>query len=203
MFKDLKTIFGKEYLDDMEYFRANSRVLFKVIAYQTVIIAFLVYGYLEQRGSVNFIMKMPPANGYSQRHIVYNLNGANVTYYELWGKYLTEKISNFDPNNISDKLDFAYREMRPTDKIKKVEELKSFSQFIIANKISQKFEMHDVEMSMDKKALARKTSVIITGTTHQKQGEKELKPKECKYQIDLKINEGVFYVEDFGTDCIS
>ncbi|AXH16418.1 hypothetical protein CP985_03470 [Malaciobacter mytili LMG 24559] len=196
-------IFGKEYEDDLETSEKVNLSLWRALIILTIVVVVLVTGYLDLKSGIKIEMKAPPENNIvNHKNIIYGLNGANVTYYELWGRYLIRKISNFQPDNVNEKMDFIFNEMRPTDAVKVMKEAEDFKKFIIANKISQKFEFLEVTPDLgENKEFSENAIITIKGISKVTVGSVPEEPKECIYQIALNIYEGVFYVKDYGTNC--
>lgn len=197
----IKKITGTEYIDETDSQRRINLSLWQSLIIMLIAIVVLVSGYLDLKGNINVIMKMPPTKTIGAQHIVYNLNGANVTYYELWGRYLIEEAANFDANNVSEKMKIIYGEMRPTDAVRRIDSIEKFSQDIVLNKISQEFTLLEVDVNIPKDKLASEAIVTIKGISKSKLSNAAQEPKECEYSVLLNFNEGVFYVKDFGTTC--
>lgn len=199
----MRKLFGSEWFDEVDIQKKTNLSLWQSLFFLMFVNAFLVYGYFDLKGNTNFIIKMPPTETIGAKHIVYNLNGANVSYFELWGRYLVRETANFSPNDINKKMKTIYGEMRPSDKVKKKKEIEKFTQFIVLNKLSQDFKFLKVKADIPNNVLSKKVSIEILGISTIKRGTVESEPKECSYKIDLEINEGVFYVKSIGTNCIS
>ena len=194
---------GEEYIDMLENEKKTNLSLWRSLMLFTVVIIGLLMGYFDLKSNILINMKMPPTQTTVGTQIVYGLNGANVTYYELWGRYLGETISNFTPNDVNEKIDLIFNEMRPTDAVRKLTEVEKFKNDIVANKISQKFVFLEVipDPILKEKKFSDTATITIKGISKTKIGSTENTPKECTYEIEFSFYEGVFYVKNFGTTC--
>lgn len=194
---------GTEYIDNFENEKKENLSLWRVLMVLTIVVIALIIGYLDLKGNIILNMKIPPTQTTSGAQIIYGLNGANVSYYELWGRYLGESISNFSPDDVNEKIDLIFNEMRPTDAVRKLSEVEKFKKDIIANKISQKFVFLEVipDPILKEKKFTDNATITIKGISKTKIGSTENAPKECNYEIKFSFYEGVFYVKNFGSTC--
>lgn len=199
-----KHIIGEEYIDNLDNEKKVNLSLWRALLVQTIVIICLAFGYFDLKGNILVNLRIPPIQNVSNgNQIIYGLNGATVSYYELWGRYLTEQISNFSPNDVNEKMNLIFNEMRPTDAVRKLDELEKFKRDIISNKISQKFIFLEVipDQMIKEKKFSDSASIMIKGISKTKIGNTENPSKECTYQIDFNFYEGVFYVKNFGSTC--
>lgn len=199
-----KKVFGEEYIDNLDNEKKVNLSLWRALLVMTIVIITLVLGYFDLKGNILVNLRMPPMqNGTNGVQIIYGLNGANKTYYEIWGRYLVSEVSNFSPNDVNEKVDLIFNEMRPTDAVRKLDEIEKFKKDIVANKISQKFTFLEVipDPVLKEKAFTDSATIVIKGISKTKIGNTENAPKECMYQIDFNFYEGVFYVKNFGSSC--
>lgn len=198
--KKIFKIFGGEYLNDKDKVSVENNVLWKVVYLLTSLLIISVVGNNNLMKGLNITVKTPATNILKAKSFVYGMNKASVSYYELWGTELIRTLSNFTPNNINKKTNLVMNEMLPTDAIKMINKVEPFKKKIVVNKISQTFEF----TSKPKVIISDEGSrgkVIIEGVSKTKIADVLNKPKECVYEIRFKFYEGVFYVENFGTDC--
>lgn len=193
---------GKEYEDANATLFETNKILWKMILIETFVILALVFGYLNLKETVSVRLDMP-SKIYQSKDLTIRrgLNWADASYYEVWGRAMAEEISDFSVDNIGEKFAILQKTMRPSQALKKDKEIQDFTRSAIQNRISQDFTvMHVAEPSEIEKGKFR---VVFNGVAAQKVGTKEMPRKECSYSIDLKIYEdGVLYVEDFGTNCM-
>lgn len=193
---------GKEHDDELDYERNQNLVLWKVIFLLSIIIVLLGIGYIDLKKNNVTVVKLPSniSATVGAKEIVYGLNRANKPYYEIWGRALVEDISNFNPDNINEKMNDVINLMRPSNAVKKMEETDKFKQDVVVNKITQSFTKTKVITTVSKDA--SNGNVKISGIQKQKVGETAMKDKECVYEFDFEFLEGVFYVKNFGSNCI-
>lgn len=195
-------LFGKNHLEELDLERKVNLSLWRSLFVLCVVIIILAASLLNLKDGVNVIIKTPPSSSHdSERHIIYNLNGANITYYELWGKYLVDNYSNIAIDTVSDKFDSLINQMRPSRALKKINEIDKFKEDVLANRISQKFTPVKVSLDMGSERIAKTATYTVLGIAEQAIGNKKEDKKECSYTFIMEFNEGVFYVENFGTDC--
>lgn len=195
-------IFGKEHIEDLDLERKINLSLWRSLFVLTIVIVILAASLLNLKDGVNITIKTPPANNAdSERHLIYNLNGANITYYEIWGKYLVDKAANINVDNVSESFNLIINQMRPSQAIKKLKEVEKFKEDVVANKISQKFTPLDSKVELDSNKISKKASFKVLGISEQFIGNVAQAKKECNYEFMMEFKEGVFYVENFGTDC--
>ena len=195
-------VFGKDHIDELDLERKVNLSLWRSLFVLSIVVVLLAVSLLNLRDGINVEIKTPPASKKdSAQHIIYNLNGANITYYELWGSYLSSTYSSFNVDNVSDKFNSLINLMRPSRAIKKLREIDKFKEDVIVNKISQKFTPLEVKLDLGTKRISDMATYSVLGISSQKVGGKVHEKKECTYTFIMKFNEGVFYVEDFGTDC--
>lgn len=197
----MKTV-GQEHIEELDIERKINLSLWRALLALCIVVIILAASLLNLKNGVNVIIKTPPVSkNDTATHIIYNLNGANTTYYELWGSYLSETYSNFNIDNVSDKLNNLVNQMRPSQAIKKIAEVDKFKEDVIVNKISQKFTPLKKTLDMGEDKIAKKATYTVLGISEQFIGGAKKEKKECTYTFIMEFNEGVFYVENFGTDC--
>lgn len=194
--------YGQEHDSELDRETKLNNVLWKIIALLGLFIILLGVGYLNLRESMITTIKMPPLQNSSvaPKNIVIGINKANVSFYELWGRYLVPVIANINFENLEN-LNVVVNEMRPSKAIPKIREVDEFKQTIINNRISQEFTPIEYKAEI----LSEGTKGIITcsGISRKEVAGKKLQDKECTYKITFEFMEGVVYVEDFGTDCFN
>lgn len=196
------SIFGNEHTDELDLERNINLSLWRSLFVMTIVIIILAVSLLNLKDGVNITIKTPPiSKNDTAQHIIYNLNGANVTYYELWGAYLVNTASNINVDNVSDILNGVINQMRPSRAIKKLKEIEKFKEDVIANKITQKFTPLNSKIDLGKEKISSRGVYTVLGISEQSVGSSKQPKKECTYEFIMEFNEGVFYVEDFGTDC--
>ncbi|WP_457749117.1 TraE/TraK family type IV conjugative transfer system protein [Sulfurimonas sp.] len=192
---------GEEYEGQLEKNFEVNKILWRVSVLQTIIICALVVGYLQLKETVYVGVELPSKiytdNGET---IKKGVDWASKNYYQVWGRSLVEEASSFDVDTISSKMADIEKMMRPSVAVKKDAEIQKYVKAVINNRLSQKFEiLKSKTISLSK----TQKEITYTGISKPKVGNKEIKPKECKYVIDLKLYQnGVLYVENFGTDCL-
>ena len=195
-------IFGKEHTDELDLERNINLSLWRSLFVLSIVVIILAVSLLNLKDGVNITIKTPPVSkNDTAQHIIYNLNGANITYYELWGAYLVKTASNIDVDNVSGVLNGVINQMRPSRAIKKLREVDKFKEDVIANRITQKFTPLDTDIDLGKDVISKRAVYTVLGISEQSVGSSAQPKKECKYEFIMEFNEGVFYVEDFGTDC--
>lgn len=195
-------IFGKEHTDELDLERNINLSLWRSLFVLSIVVIILAVSLLNLKDGVNITIKTPPVSkNDTAQHIIYNLNGANITYYELWGAYLVKTASNIDVDNVSSVLNGVINQMRPSRAIKKLREVDKFKEDVIANRITQKFTPLDTDIDLGKDVISKRAVYTVLGISEQSVGSSVQPKKECKYEFIMEFNEGVFYVEDFGTDC--
>jgi hypothetical protein len=198
----MKNIIGSEHIEELDLERKINLSLWRVLFVLVIVVIILSVSLLNLKDGINVTIKTPPVTkNDTAQHIIYNLNGANITYYELWGMYLVKTSSNINVDNVSDILNGVVNQMRPSKAIKKLKEIEKFKEDIIANKISQKFTPLESKIDLGTEAISSRATYTVLGISEQKVGSNAHPKKECKYEFIMEFNEGVFYVEDFGTDC--
>lgn len=192
---------GEEYEDKSDSLFEVNKILWRVALLEAVIIMALVFGYLQLKDTTYVKVEIPPKLYLKQNlTITKGLNWANKSYFQVWGKSLVEDISNFTVDNISKKMSTIEKMMRPSIALKRDNIIAKYTKAVINNKISQKFEILKEKVVKISKA---ERQLIYYGISYPKIGSKKVKSKECKYIVNLKIyNNGVLYVEDFGTNCL-
>ncbi len=189
---------GSDYEEELDSERIDNVVLWRVIFVFSVVFVILVSGYLNLKQNNIVSIKLPPKINISGT-IVYGLKGANVTYYELWGRYLIPEVSNFNSSNISKNMDLVINEMRPLRAIKKIAEIDKFKQEVVLNRMSQIFVPLKYTTNINKQGNAARIKAL--GVSNRVVNGIASKEDECSYTIDFELLEGVVYVKDFGTDC--
>lgn len=194
---------GTDFIEESDVDRKINLSLWRALFVLSIVVVILAASLLNLKDGVNVLIKMPPSNNQDNpKHIIYNLNGANVTYYELWGRYLSQTIGNISPDNVNEVIDGLINQMRPSRAIKKLDQANRFKEDIVANRIEQKFTLLDTKLELENGVkISKKATMTITGISEQKVGSRAQERKECAYTFVMEFNEGVFYVEDFGTNC--
>lgn len=200
----VKNKFGEQHDNELDNEIKMNNILFRVIYLLTVVILLLGIGYLNLKESTTTIIKLPPnslTSNIDNKKIVYGLNKANVTFYELWGRYIIDDISNFTFENIDKKINLIINEMRPSAAIPKIKETDIFKKSIILNKVKQKFQIIDFKITVSEDASS--ANLVARGISKQEVSKRKIESKECEYEVSFKFYEGVFYVKDFGTNCFN
>lgn len=196
-----KVTAGLEYEGKLEALFQINKILWRLALLQAFIIVALVVGYLKLKETVNVTVELP-SKIYNQndRTIRKGMNWASKNYYEVWADSLIDETASFTVENISEKYALLQKMMRPSIAIKKDKEIQDYVKTVIQNRIKQTFTI----LKHDTTALGESEHrIIFNGVVDQKVGNKDLPKKECSYTVDLKIYEdGVLYVENFGTDCL-
>lgn len=193
---------GKEYEEVLAGLFKTNNVLWRVILLQTFIIVVLVYGYLDLKETVSVEVELP-SKIYQSKDITIKrgLNWANKDFYEVWGLSLVMEMSKFKADDIGGKFALIQKMMRPSVALKKDTEIQEFVKNVILNKISQTFTILDTPPAQ--KIENETYRLVFNGVSEQHVGSKEMPRKECHYSVDFKIyDDGVLYVEDFGTNCM-
>jgi len=196
-----KILAGKEYEDKTNSLFQVNKFLWKFTLLETCIIIALVIGYLRLKDTVDVTVELPSKiyldNG---TKIKRGINWANKEFFQVWGRGLVHEVSSFSSDDINRKMALIVKMMRPSVALKKDDDIAKYTKAIINNKIKQNFSVLKekvIDISKSEKQM------IYNGISKQTVGNQKLKPKECKYVFTLKIfNNGVVYVEDFGTNCI-
>ncbi len=189
---------GSDYDEELDSERLDNVVLWRVIFVLSISFVILVTGYLNLKQNNIVSVKLPPKINVAGT-IIYGLKGANITYYELWGRYLIPEVSNFDSSDISKKVDLIINEMRPLRAVNKIGEIDKFKQEVVLNRMSQTFTPLKYTKNINKEGnLARIKALGVSNRVINGIANKE---DECSYTIDFELLEGVVYVKDFGTDC--
>lgn len=195
-------IFGKEHTDELDLERNINLSLWRSLFVLSLVVIILAVSLLNLKDGVNITIKTPPVSkNDTAQHIIYNLNGANITYYELWGAYLVKTASNIDVDNVSSVLNGVINQMRPSKAIKKLREVDKFKEDVVANRITQKFTPLETNIDLGKDVISKRAVYTVLGISEQSVGSSTQPKKECTYEFIMEFNEGVFYVEDFGTNC--
>lgn len=193
---------GKEYEETVAGLFKTNNVLWRVILLQTFIILALVYGYLNLKETVTVSVELP-SKIYQSKDLTIKrgLNWADKDFYDVWGLSLAMEMSEFKADDIGKKFALIQKMMRPSVALKKDTEIQEFVKNVVLNKITQKFTILDTPPAT--KIDDETFRLVFNGISEQHIGSKEMPRKECHYTVDLKIYEdGVLYVEDFGTNCM-
>jgi len=192
---------GKEYEDKNDSLFEVNKILWRVAILEAVVITVLMIGYLQLKETTYVSVEIPPKLYLNHNlKITKGLNWASKSYFQVWGKSLIEDVSNFTVDNISKKMSTIEKMMRPSVALKRDNSITKYTKAIINNKISQKFEILKEKVTKISNA---ERQLIYYGISYPHIGSKKMKSKECKYIVNLKIyNNGVLYVEDFGTNCL-
>ncbi|MFW9626626.1 MAG: TraE/TraK family type IV conjugative transfer system protein [Sulfurospirillum sp.] len=193
---------GKDYEDANSALIETNKILWKMSLCLMLIIFILVIGYLRLQSAVSVTVELPPKIFLSKDLTVRRgLNWADANFYEVWGKYLAEEMTEFKPDNIAKKYAILQKMMRPSLAIKKDEQIQNFVKNVVTNKISQKFTI--MQIPSPNEIEPNTFRLVFNGVANIKVGTKDLSPKECNFSVDLKIyDDGVLYVEDFGSNCL-
>jgi len=198
----LETIAGKEHDNELDKARHSNNILWRVILILVAALSIAIFGFLNARSSSIIKVKLPfIQETLKKEHIVVGLNAANITYYELWGRDVIRIISNFDEENISEKLDFATNEMRPSNALEMMPLADIFKYQVVSNRMKNTFTFTKVTpfTSQDHST----GGVTIEGIARTTVGKKELPPKECIYEVNFEFLENVFYIKNYGTNCFN
>ena len=193
---------GKEYEEVLAGLFKTNHVLWRVILLQTFIIVALVYGYLGLKETVTVSVELP-SKIYQSKDVTIKrgLNWANKDFYEVWGLSLVTEMSKFKADDVGGKFALMQKMMRPSVALKKDTEIQEFVKNVVVNKISQTFTILNTPPAV--KIDDETFRLVFNGVSEQHVGTKEMSRKECHYSLDFKIYEdGVLYVEDFGTNCM-
>ena len=195
---------GKEFISELDKSKDLNKYLWKFIILEAIIIILLAVSFFSLRETVRVNVEIPSKIISSHHPVVLaGIKGANKVYYELWVKYLTEEISNFNPENINSNFQILIKAFYPRDYAKEEKKILKLVSLVKENLISQKFNISKIEIKKLKKEndLISEGIFKAYGVATQKEGKKAEISKECSYLYKMKYIRGVLYVENFTTDC--
>lgn len=193
---------GREYEDISTALVETNKILWKMCLFLMLVIFMLVIGYLRLQSSVAVNVELP-SKLYQSKDLTIRkgLNWADANFYDVWGRYLADEMANYKPEEIAHKYAVLQKMMRPSLAIKKDTEIQDFVKNVVTNKITQKFTI--MQTPTPEELEPNKFRLTYNGIGNVKVGSKDLQPKECNFRVDLKIyDDGVLYVEDFGSNCL-
>jgi len=193
---------GTDYEDINSALIEVNEILWKTCIFFIFVIIALVIGYLNLKDTVTVNVEMP-STIYQSKDLTIRrgLNWADASYYDVWGRYLADEMTNFEAADIAHKYAILQKMMRPSLAIKKDAQIQEFVKNIVTNKIKQTFTV--MQASEPQELEKNKFRLIYNGISQISIGTKTMPKKECHFTVDLKIyDDGVLYVEDFGTNCL-
>lgn len=193
---------GTDYEDVNSALIETNEILWRTCLFCIVIIIILVLGYVNLKDTVTVSIEMP-SKIYQNKDLTIRrgLNWADASFYDVWGRYLAEEMTNYEPGDIAHKYTLLQKMMRPSLAIKKDAQIQEFVKNIVTNKIKQTFTI--MQASEPQELEKNKFRLTYNGVAQVSIGTKNMPKKECHFAVDLKIyDDGVLYVEDFGTNCL-
>ena len=195
---------GEEFISVLDKERALVRYLWRFIIIETIVIMVLTFSFFSLKETVRVSVELPAKFIYKYSPVVLaGIKGANVTYYKLWGRYLTEEIGNVNPVNIDKKINLLIQTFYPPSYVKEKSVLQKLTQAIKENLITQTFQILEIKSKILKKEddLIKELELTVTGKAVQKIGKTKKITKMCAYKYKMKFIEGKLYVEKIGTNC--
>ena len=190
-----EVLFGGDYRESVVQFAKSNKALVVFMFFQTIITAFCMVGYFNMYAD-NIVIKISLPNG----TVTVSPNRASDDYFELWGKHLISKVSNFAPSTVQKITQDINQKIDPESYANISEQLKGFAQGVYYGGFSQTFVPTRVKTETSPSKRSAVVAVVGRATRTASDGALVF-DKACDYRISLNLREGDVYVTGFTTSC--
>lgn len=199
-----KIIYGKEYKDKLDEKILNNKILWLMIMIMFVWNNSLTLGYINLKENNTVKADFPPINYTKGTQVVGN-DFANDEYFLAWGMFHIINSSNFDTQNINEKIDAVANMMLYDRYIELKNGLDKFVANVKKNKLKSTFSSYndtwDVVSRGKNKYGSEVATVVVEGEVLNTYSTFKPKRQKCSYSIGLFRKGGKTYVQDFSSTC--
>jgi len=197
MFRNYVSIFNNKYVSRVKNLELAIKVLLVVLVFFMFLTVFLVNAVSSAAMNKNITVMVPSnitSGGYSVTKYA-----ASGPYFELVAKGFVTTVANYNYMNAEKKINAILPSILPYTYSATFDEIKKNIQFIVNEKVNQKFIIQKTETFLK----GSRAKVVFTGLLTRTVGSiKVIDNKPYKIPIIIKIDDYTPYIESFDFDYI-
>lgn len=185
---------GKIYIDRLYQLLEDNKYLVFFSFFQIVVIIILILGYFNLTNKIKIQIELPPKL-YQTGTLYVGSQKANKLYYQVWGEYVINKLSNYSPYNIRENLKKISYMFDPQKLVKIKSKFFELEQETIDNLITHTFIPIKKEVKKDGIFYEEGIGKSVLGNNL------SITYENCKYQVKFKIDDYHLFIEGLLIDC--
>lgn len=190
---------GKEAADEATRAVLSNRTLIFLSGLFILLALLSFWGYVRLSQNITVKVVMP---GYEE--MIVGQDSANDEYFKIWGNALVRYASNFDQDNVEERIYQATKLFKRSKYLEEKHKFENFVESVKANRIRQEFRPYEGKNEWGIKRISRShVEYFQKGMATQFVGRGTPIQKECSYKIVLYVEGGQVYEDAFSTDCFA